>query len=75
MGKYGKKIAAPVVVVVILALYNFSIGWILFIAGIPLPVKIPGIVITSISTVLFVAVLAGRIREIRSGVEDDLGKY
>lgn len=75
MGNHGKKMIAPIVVTVLIVLYliGFSIAafiilpsawvWIVF-GGVPL-----------ICAGVMIAVCVQRMKEIRSGEEDDLSKY
>lgn len=73
--KHGKKMVAPVIITVLLVLYYIGImvlcwkmpmaGWEKFVL-IVVPLLISGTLI---------AVLAGRIKEIKGGEEDDLSKY
>ena len=75
MGNHGKKMIAPIVVTVLMVLYlvGFSIAafiilrsawvWIVF-GGVPL-----------ICAGVMIAVCIQRMKEIRSGEEDDLSKY
>ena len=75
INRHGEKIAAPVIVVICIVLHYAIIGMVLFIVNLPVIVKMLGIVFSIIVTILFIMVLVDRIREIRSGAEDDLGKY
>lgn len=70
-----KKIIAPIIITCILILY--FIFWILGIINIPdsLGVKIIGIIIPLFFIGVSIFVLIERIKEIRSGEEDDLSKY
>lgn len=75
MGNHGKKMIAPIVVTVLMVLYlvGFSIAafitlpsvwvWVVF-GGVPL-----------ICAGVMIAVCIQRMKEIRSGEEDDLSKY
>ena len=73
---HKKKIIAPILVVVILVVYLIAIG-ILFtmIPGLPLLIKALLVGIPAASTAVLIGVLISRIKEIRSGEEDDLSKY
>lgn len=71
-----RKLAAPVIVSVLLGLW-FG-GWIVFLCSVPmlpLPIKLGGAAIPLGFLGVCVYVLAERIKEIRSGEEDDLGNY
>jgi hypothetical protein len=75
LNKRFKKLLGPVVITVILVLY---LGYSLVIGAsypIPLTNKIIGILIPLALIGVSVFVLLERIKEIRSGEEDDLSKY
>lgn len=76
MHKHRRKMAAPILITVILVLYY--IGFFLvcaLIEGIPLISRVlAGILPLGLAGVS-IAVLVERIREIRSGEEDDLSQY
>ena len=76
MAKHNKKMIAPIIIIAIVVLYYIVFG-ILAIAfdGTPLPVKILGAVVPLAFIGVGVYVLRERIKEIRSGEEDDLSKY
>jgi Kef-type K+ transport system membrane component KefB len=75
MDNHGKKMIAPVVVVLCIMLY-YAIGiYILFKFSLPNIVKIIAIIISILVTVVLIKVLAERVKEIKGGEEDDLGKY
>ena len=75
MKEHNKKIIAPVVVVVCITLY-YSIGvMILTKLNIPIMLKIVVLVFSLIIAMVFISVLIERIKEIKQGEEDDLGKY
>lgn len=70
------KLVAPVVVVVLLALWLG--GWvlgILLVPGLPFFLKLVGAIVPLALLGVSVYVLVERIREIRSGEEDDLDNY
>lgn len=75
MGNHMKKLIAPIITTVLLIAYFifFLVQW----ASVPLQgfAKILGIVIPMCLMGVSVYVLIERIKEIRSGDEDDLGKY
>ena len=76
MKKRGKKLMAPIIIISCIVLYYIFIGMVfLFIDGIPLLIKILGLVIPAVFIGVSIFVLKERINEIRSGEEDDLGKY
>lgn len=68
---------APVVITVVLLLYFIAFGsiWISMGEGISPIVTAMGLCIPAICIFASVYVLIERIKEIRSGVEDDLDKY
>ncbi len=69
------KIIAPVIIVIISILYFSFLGWTA--NSFPLPVwgKILAFIIYAAIVGTCIYVLIQRIREIRSGEEDDLSKY
>lgn len=75
MEKHWKKIIGPVVITVILVLYFLLYTVSAFMDVLPYGVRIAGLVIPLVLAGVLIAMLAERIKEIRSGEEDDLGKY
>lgn len=74
--EHAKKIAAPVIIAVIVGFYYIAVGALcLCIPDLPAVVKILLAVITAALTGTLIYVLIQRIKEIRSGEEDDLSKY
>jgi len=75
MKNYNKKIIAPVVITALLVIYlaMFFVSWIY--VYIPLIGKIIGSVIPLTLIGVSIYLLVERIKEIRSGEEDDLSKY
>ena len=75
MSKNAKKLVAPVVITVLLILY--LIGYIVacFLISIPTPLKVIGIVVPLALIGVSIFVLRERIKEVRSGEEDDLSQY
>ena len=76
MKKYGKKLIAPIVISALIVLY--FIGFIVLIAvtdGLPLGWMIAGSVIPLGFAGVMIYVLVQRVKEIRSGEEDDLSQY
>jgi hydrogenase-4 membrane subunit HyfE len=73
--KSTKKLIAPVVIVAVLTVYliAFAIAW--SYVELPLLVKIAGVVIPIALIGVGIFVLVERIKEVRSGEEDDLSKY
>ncbi|GHV75680.1 hypothetical protein AGMMS49942_05010 [Spirochaetia bacterium] len=75
MNNHAKKIIAPIVVTIGIALY-YTIGVIVLLnVALPDIIKVTAIIVSVIVTVVFVFVLIERIKEIRSGEEDDLSQY
>jgi hypothetical protein len=71
----NKKIIPPIIVVICILLY-YTIGLIILInIKFPTIIKIIAIIVSIIITVVFIIVLLERIKEIRSGEENDLSKY
>ena len=71
-----KKMVAPILITVFIVLYYIGFASIIiFIEGIPLVVKLLGGVIPLLFAGVCIYVLIERIKEIRSGEEDDLSKY
>jgi hypothetical protein len=70
-----KKVIAPIIITCLLVLY--FIFWILGIISVPdlLWLKVIGIIIPLSFIGVSIFVLIERIKEIRSGEEDDLSKY
>jgi len=75
MNNHGKKIIAPVAITCLLAAY--MVMFFLFIIKLPMHTLSLVLVGGAPLAILFasVYVLIERIKEIRSGEEDDLGKY
>lgn len=71
-----RKMAAPIVITALIILYYIGFACAcIFISGIPLFVKILGGIIPFFIAGISIYVLIERIKEIRSGEEDDLSKY
>lgn len=74
--KYGKKMIAPIVISAIMVLYYLMAGILfLMIPKIPIWMKLLMIIIPLALAGVMIGVLVSRIKEIRSGEENDLGKY
>ncbi len=75
MNNHGKKMLAPVIIAIIIVLYYVGFAAICLLIPIPLLLKLLfGIVPLALAGVMIYVVIT-RIREIRSGEEDDLSKY
>lgn len=74
--KHSRRMAAPIIVAAVVVIYYLAIAaYLLTAPGIPIGLAI---LITAVSLILsgvMIGVLVSRIKEIRSGEEDDLGKY
>jgi hypothetical protein len=75
MDNHGKKMIAPIVVVLCIMLYYVIGIFVLFRFNVPNIVKITAIILSILITVVLIKVLAERVKEIKEGEEDDLGKY
>ncbi|MCI7181422.1 MAG: hypothetical protein SOY12_09170 [Schaedlerella sp.] len=76
MKKHRKKMVAPVIIALLFVLYYVGIAVLFFyIEGIPGWMKVLLAVIPLALAGVMIGVLASRIKEIRSGEEDDLSKY
>ena len=76
MKKHWKKVIAPVIIIAIAILYYVLIGIVFFtIDAISIPMKIIGLIFPVAFIAVCIFVLKERIQEIRSGEEDDIGKY
>jgi apolipoprotein N-acyltransferase len=76
MKPHGKKLIAPIVITVLIVLYYaaFAAACIL-IRGIPVWLKLVGGIVPLLFAGVSVFVLIERIKEVRSGEEDDLSQY
>ena len=75
MNGHYKKIIAPVIVVVAIILYYFVGVNILIKMYISNIIKIGILIFSILITIILIVVLIERIKEIKQGEEDDLGKY
>ncbi|HZK24775.1 MAG TPA: hypothetical protein VFC74_05235 [Oscillospiraceae bacterium] len=75
MGKQAKKIIAPVIVTLIVVLYFAFISRMSLLQPLPLMARILAIAIPLALISVSIYVLIERIKEIRSGEDDDLSKY
>lgn len=74
--KHSRKFVAPIVIAVIFVLYYIGIAAVfLSVPGIGVLAKVALAVIPAILCALIIGAAASRIKEIRKGEEDDLGKY
>jgi hypothetical protein len=70
-----KKTIAPIIVSLILSGYFLSIGITFYKFNIPNSIKLTVVIASVIGTAVIIGVLFQRIKEIKGGEEDDLGKY
>ena len=75
MDNHGRKMIAPIVVVLCILIYYSAGIYVLFRFNIPNIVKLLAIILSILITVVLIKVLAERVKEIKEGEEDDLGKY
>lgn len=76
MKLHRKKIIAPLVITILLVIYYMGfLAACIFIKGLPLWIRLLGAIIPLFLTGGCIYVLLERIREIRSGEEDDLSNY
>ena len=75
MDKHTKKMIAPVIITIIFILYYIIFFVLCAIIPLPLFIRLPFVLIPLLLTGVCLYVLRERIKEIRSGEEDDLGKY
>lgn len=76
MSAHGKKMIAPIIITIILILYYAGLFFaLMLIEDIPLILKVVFGVIPIPIAAVSIYVLVERIKEIRSGEEDDLSKY
>ncbi len=75
MKKHTGKLIAPIVIVTLLSAYLVAVAVFWSSVALPLLLKVAGIVIPVALIGVGVFVLIERIKEIRSGEEDDLSKY
>ncbi len=75
MSKHFKKLIAPIIITIITVIYLCFIMMVFLFNSVSGGVMLLGVVILLILILVSVYVLMERIKEIRSGEEDDLGKY
>lgn len=74
--EHRKKMVAPIIIAVLFALYYIFIGvMFLWAPEIPVLVKVLMVAVPLALAGTIIYVLVERIKEIRSGEEDDLSKY
>lgn len=73
---HRKKMVAPIIIAGVLIVYYVAIAAVcFFLPEIPAAVKVLFVVVPLALAGIAIAMLSERIREIRSGEEDDLSKY
>lgn len=75
MKKYWKKLIAPIIITIIICLYFIGYAVLCMQVGTSVSFKVLGAIIPLILAGVCVYVLYERIKEIRSGEEDDLSQY
>lgn len=70
-----RKLIAPVIITAILAVIFLTYIFLFTVIPIPIPFRLIGILVESSLLGVSIYVLVERIREVRSGEEDDLSKY
>ena len=75
MKKHTKKLIAPIIIIVLLAAYLVAYAFFCTLIPVALWAKILCAVIPLALIGVCVFVLVERIKEVRSGEEDDLGNY
>ncbi|MFO7887161.1 MAG: hypothetical protein R6U59_02500 [Eubacteriales bacterium] len=70
-----KKMLAPIVITILLLIYMGFFVWVWSIIPVPIWFKMIGLIIPLGLIGVSIFVLIERIKEIRSGEEDDLSKY
>lgn len=73
--KHVKKMIAPIVITIIVMAYYLFFFIVIFASGMPMIAKIFLGVLPALFIGVLIYVLVERIKEIRSGEEDDLSKY
>lgn len=74
---HRKKLVAPIVIVSLMLLYfiGYAVVLCLLEEALPVPYLALGIIVPLLLSGVSLFVLVERIKEIRSGVEDDLSQY
>lgn len=76
MNQHGRKMIAPIFIAVVFVLYYVGIAvFLALIEDIPMAAVIASLIIPAILAAVMIGVTVSRIKEIRSGEEDDLSKY
>lgn len=76
MQKHTKKMIAPIIITICFVLYYVGIAALFIVVDdMPEIIRLILVLITLLLSGVMIAVLISRIKEIRSGEEDDLSKY
>lgn len=75
MKDHRKKMIAPVIITVLTIIYFIFYFWIIVSSTEPAVIKALMGIIPAVLSIVSIAVCVQRIREIKSGEEDDLYKY
>ncbi|MCM1244144.1 MAG: hypothetical protein NC293_00690 [Roseburia sp.] len=76
MSQHGRKMIAPVLIAVLFVLYYAGLAvCLVMIEGISIAALAAFLIIPAILAAVMIGVTVSRIKEIRSGEEDDLSKY
>ena len=72
---HTKKMIAPIIIVFLILAYYIAFGVFFVKFAAPLILKLIGIIVPAVLSAAFIWLLVQRIKEIKGGEEDDLGKY
>ena len=75
MHPHTKKMIAPIIIVFLILAYYIAFGVFFVKFAAPLILKLIGIIVPAALSAAFIWLLVQRIKEIKGGEEDDLGKY
>lgn len=75
MNRRGRKMIAPIIISVLFVLYFLGLAAVWAILEMPILVKMLFVIVPLGLAGVMIGVVISRIKEIRSGEEDDLSKY
>ena len=75
MSEHGKKIIAPIILVLGFIILDIRVGIVLLKTDLPRGLTLMGLILPVAITLILIGVLIQRVREIARGEEDDLGNY
>jgi len=75
MNMHARKMIAPIIIVVCAICYYALMVVVFLHFDLPGPIKVVGLIGSILVSLILVFVLVERMKEIRRGEEDDLGKY